>query len=149
MQQALTALGSKVPDGVYCANDGTAGGAYAALKAANISPLPPLTGQDAELAAIQRIVAGEQYMTVYKAIKPEAEAAAVLAYDLATGKSVPSDMSNGKVNNGAIDVKSDLLTPVAVTKQNVNDTVVKDGFWSKTDICTPQFASACQAAGLS
>ncbi|WP_338199704.1 substrate-binding domain-containing protein [Candidatus Nephthysia bennettiae] len=147
MTQALTALGNKV-DGVYAANDGTAGGAIAAMKAAGIKPLPPVTGQDAELAAIQRIVAGEQYMTVYKAIKPEAEGAATLAYDLATGKSVPADMSNGKVNNGAIDVKSDLLTPVAVTKQNVNDTVIKDGFWSKTDICTAQFTAACQAAGL-
>ncbi len=75
MQQALTALGNKV-DGVYCANDGTAGGAIAAMKAAGLSPLPPVTGQDAELAGIQRILAGEQYMTVYKAIKPEAEAAA-------------------------------------------------------------------------
>ena len=147
MSQALTALGGKV-DGVYAANDGTGGGAIAAMKAAGVKPLPPTTGQDAELAAIQRIVAGEQYMTVYKAIKPEAEGAAVLAFDLATGKSVPSDMSSGKVNNGAIDVKSDLLTPVAVTKQNVNDTVVKDGFWSKTEICTGQYAQACQAAGL-
>jgi D-xylose transport system substrate-binding protein len=147
MTQALTALGNKV-DGVYAANDGTAGGAIAAMKAAGITKLPPTTGQDAELAAIQRIVAGDQYMTVYKAIKPEAEGAAILAYDLATGKSVPADMSNGKVNNGAIDVRSDLLTPVAVTKQNVNDTVVKDGFWSKSDICTAQFAAACQAAGL-
>jgi D-xylose transport system substrate-binding protein len=147
MTQALTALNNKV-DGVLAANDGTGGGTIAAMKAAGVKPLPHVTGQDAELAAIQRIVAGEQYMTVYKAIKPEAEGAAILAYDLATGKSVPSDMSNGKVNNGAIDVKSDLLTPVAVTKQNVNDTVIKDGFWSKTDICTAQYTAACQAAGL-
>jgi D-xylose transport system substrate-binding protein len=148
MTQALTALGNKV-DGVYAANDGTAGGAIAAMKAAGVKPLPPVTGQDAELAGIQRIVAGEQYMTVYKAIKPEAEGAAILAYDLATGKSVPSDMSNGKVNNGAADIKSDLLTPVAVTKQNVNDTVIKDGFWSKAEICVAQYQAACQAAGLS
>src|SRR5947209_12693306 len=72
MQQALTALGNKV-DGVYAANDGTAGGAIAAMKSAGVNPLPPVTGQDAELAAIQRILTGEQYMTVYKAIKPEAE----------------------------------------------------------------------------
>src|SRR6266508_577934 len=78
MTQALTALGNKV-DGVYAANDGTGGGAIAAMKAAGVTPLPPVTGQDAELAAIQRILAGEQYMTVYKAIKPEAEAAAELA----------------------------------------------------------------------
>lgn len=148
MTQALTALGNKV-DGVYAANDGTGGGAIAAMKSAGVKPLPPVTGQDAEVAAIQRIIAGEQYMTVYKAIKPEAEGAAELAYDLATGKSVPSSMTNGKTtNNGAADVKSVLLTPVAVTKDKVNDTVIKDGFWSKNDICTPEFAAACQSAGL-
>jgi D-xylose transport system substrate-binding protein len=149
MQQALTALGNKV-DGVYAANDGTAGGAIAAIKAAGVKPIPPVTGQDAELAAIQRIVAGDQYMTVYKAIKPEAEGAAELAVDLATGKSVPASMTNGKtVNNGAKDVPSILLTPVSVTKSNVASTVVADGFWTKDQICTTQFADACKAAGIS
>jgi D-xylose transport system substrate-binding protein len=148
MQQALTALGNKV-DGVYAANDGTAGGAIAAMKAAGLQPLPPVTGQDAELAAIQRILVGEQYMTVYKAIKPEAEAAAQLAYDLLTKTPVPADMTNGKtVNNGTIDVPSVLLTPIAVTKDNIKDTVVADGFWSVSQICTADYASACTAAGL-
>lgn len=147
MQQALTALNNKV-DGVYAANDGTAGGAIAAMKAAGVSPLPPVTGQDAELAGIQRIVAGEQYMTVYKAIKPEAEDAAIMAVDLAEGKSLPSGMVNGTTNNGASDVKSVLLTPVAVTKSNIKTTVVADGFWSVSDICTAQYMAACQAAGL-
>ncbi len=148
MQQALTALSNKV-DGVYAANDGTAGGAIAAMKAAGLQPLPPVTGQDAELAGIQRILAGEQYMTVYKAIKPEAEAAAQLAYDLLTQTTVPADMTNGKtVNNGTIDVPSVLLTPIAVTKDNIKDTVVADGFWSVSDICTADYAAACTAAGL-
>ena len=149
MQGALTALGNKV-DGVLAANDGTAGGAIAAMKTAGVTPLPPITGQDAELAAIQRILAGEQYMTVYKAIKAEAEAAAQLAYDLAFGVAVPATMTNGKtVNNGAADIKSVLLTPVAVTKSNIQSTVVADGFWTKTDICTTAYASACTAAGIS
>jgi D-xylose transport system substrate-binding protein len=148
MQQALTALGNKV-DGVYCANDGTASGAIAAMKSAGLSPLPPVTGQDAELAAIQRILVGEQYMTVYKAIKPEAEAAAELAYDLLTKTPVPDSMTNGKTtNNGTIDVPSVLLTPVAVTKDNINSTVVADGFWTVDQICTADYASACTAAGL-
>jgi D-xylose transport system substrate-binding protein len=148
MQQALTALGNKV-DGVYAANDGTAGGAIAAMKAAGLQPLPPVTGQDAELAGIQRILVGEQYMTVYKAIKPEAEAAAQLAYDLLTKTPVPADMTNGKtVNNGTIDVPSVLLTPIAVTKDNIKDTVVADGFWSVSQICTADYAAACTAAGL-
>jgi D-xylose transport system substrate-binding protein len=147
MSQALTALANKV-DGVYAANDGTGGGAIAAMTSAGVKPWPPVTGQDAELAAIQRIVAGQQYMTVYKAIKPEAEGAATLAVDLATGKSVPSSMVNGKTNNGTSDVPSDLLTPVAVTKSNITSTVIADGFWSKDQICTAQFAAACTAAGI-
>jgi D-xylose transport system substrate-binding protein len=148
MQQALTALGNKV-DGVYCANDGTASGAIAAMKAAGLSPIPPVTGQDAELAAIQRILVGQQYMTVYKAIKPEAEAAAELAYDLLMKKPVPASMTGGKtVNNGKMDVPSVLLTPIAVTKSNIKDTVVKDSFWTVQQICTSEYASACKAAGL-
>jgi D-xylose transport system substrate-binding protein len=148
MQQALTALGNKV-DGVYCANDGTASGAIAAMKAANMSPLPPVTGQDAELAAIQRILVGEQYMTVYKAIKPEADAAAELAYDLLTNTAVPESMTQGKTtNNGTIDVPSVLLTPIAVTKANIESTVVADGFWTANQICTADYMAACQAAGI-
>jgi D-xylose transport system substrate-binding protein len=147
MQQALTALNNKV-DGVYAANDGTGGGAIAAMKAAGVNPLPPVTGQDAELAAIQRILVGEQYMTVYKAIKPEADAAAELAYDLLTGATVPASMVNGKVNNDKMDVPSILLTPVAVTKDNVESTVIADGFWTAQQVCTTDFASACTAAGV-
>jgi D-xylose transport system substrate-binding protein len=146
MTQALTALSNKV-DGVYAANDGTAGGAIAAMKAAGVSPLPPITGQDAELAAIQRIVAGTQTMTVYKAIVPEAETAAQMACDLAQGKPLSVSV-NGKTANGTADIPSVLLTPVAVTKANVKDTVIKDNFWSKQEICTAEFASACTAAGL-
>jgi D-xylose transport system substrate-binding protein len=148
MTQALTALSNKV-DGVYAANDGTAGGAIAAMRAAGVNPLPPITGQDAELAAIQRIVAGTQTMTVYKAIVPEASKAAELACDLATGTSVPSSMTGGKtVNNKNIDVPSILLAPVAVSKANLVSTVIADKFWTKADICTPEFAAACTAAGI-
>ena len=148
MQQALTALGNKV-DGVYAANDGTAGGAIAAMKSAGVTPWPPVTGQDAELAAIQRILTGDQYMTVYKAIKPEAEDAAVLAFDLATGASIPSTATNGATtSNQAAQVPSILLTPVSVTKDNVKSTVVADGFWSRDDICTSDYAAACTAAGI-
>ncbi|MEA2682740.1 MAG: D-xylose transport system substrate-binding protein [Chloroflexota bacterium] len=148
MTQALTALANKV-DGVLAANDGTAGGAIAAMKAAGVNPLPPITGQDAELAAIQRIVAGTQTMTVYKAIVPEAEKAAELACDLATGKTVPADMTGGKTtDNKAGSVPSILLTPVAVDKSNVATTVVADKFWTKADICTAEFAAACAAAGI-
>ncbi len=147
MTQALTALSNKV-DGVYAANDGTAGGAIAAMKAAGLKPLPPITGQDAELAAIQRILVGEQYMTVYKAIKPEAEAAATLAYDLLTGTPVASTMITGTTNNGKVDVQSIILTPVAVTKDNIESTVIADGFYTAAQVCTSDFAAACTAAGV-
>ena len=148
MQQALTALNDKV-DGVYAANDGTAGGAIAAMKAAGVTPWPPVTGQDAELAAIQRILIGDQYMTVYKAIKPEAEDAAILAFDIATNVSIPASATQGQTtSNGAKDVPSILLTPVSVTKDNVKSTVVADGFWTRDQICTADYAAACQQAGI-
>src|SRR6185295_12224202 len=121
MEQAITALGADGFVGVYAANDGTAGGAIAAMKGNGVDPKKiPTTGQDAELAAIQRILIGEQYMTVYKAIKPEAEQAAVLAVALAKGETPPT--AADKVNNGMEDVPSILLEPVAVTKDNINDT---------------------------
>jgi D-xylose transport system substrate-binding protein len=147
MTQALTALNNKV-DGVLAANDGTAGGAIAAMKGAGLKTLPPVTGQDAEVAGIQRILAGEQYMTVYKAIKPEAEAAAVLAYDLLSGTTPDASLVNGKTNNGKIDVPSVLLVPVAVTKDNVESTIIADGFHTVAEICTADFAAACTAAGV-
>jgi D-xylose transport system substrate-binding protein len=72
-----------------------------------------------------------------------------LAFDLLTKTAVPADMTGGKtVNNGKIDVASVLLTPVAVTKDNVNATVVKDGFWTVQQICTADYADACKAVGL-
>lgn len=149
MDQAITALGRNGFVGVYAANDGTAGGAIAAMKAAGIDPSTrPTTGQDAELAGIQRIVAGSQYMTVYKAIKPEAEDAAELAYALATGGEPPSGMVNRQIDNGMKDVPSVILKPVAVTRENIDSTVVKDGFWSVSQICTRPYAAACKKIGL-
>jgi D-xylose transport system substrate-binding protein len=149
MQQAITALGNNGFQGVYAANDGTAGGAIAAMTSAGIQPSArPTTGQDAELAAIQRILAGQQFMTVYKAVKLEAPAAATISYALAQGKQPPTPPINGTTNNGQKNVPSTILTPVAVTKSNINSTIVKDGFWTSSQICTSAFASACKAAGI-
>ncbi len=147
MEQALTALNNRV-DGVYAANDGTGGGAIAAMKAAGLNPLPPVTGQDAELAAIQRILIGEQYMTVYKAIRPEARVAAELAQALCRGERPGGGRFAQTVNNGAINVPSVLLTPIAVTRHNVKQTVVDDEFWTVAQICTAEYEAACRAAGL-
>jgi D-xylose transport system substrate-binding protein len=149
MEQAITRLGEDGFVGVYAANDGTAGGAIAAMKAAGIDPLPPITGQDAELAAIQRILAGDQYMTVYKAIKPEAEIAAEVAIAMGRGEDPPEDQVNQQVDNGDGEIPSMILDPVAVTAENVNDTIVADGFWDAADICEGDFATACDEAGIS
>jgi D-xylose transport system substrate-binding protein len=149
MEQSITSLGEDGFVGVYAANDGTGGGAIAAMKSAGIDPAErPTTGQDAELAAIQRILAGEQFMTVYKAIKPEAEAAAELAVALVRGEEPKAGLVNGEVDNGQKQVPSVLLKPVSVTKENVNDTIIKDEFWSVEDICTSDFADACAEAGI-
>jgi D-xylose transport system substrate-binding protein len=150
MDQAITSLGDDGFVGVYAANDGTAGGAIAAMKGAGIDPSTrPTTGQDAELAAIQRILVDEQFMTVYKAIgKQEAPAAAELAVALVRDEDVPARFSSEKVDNGQKQVNSLLLTPVAVTKENINDTIVKDRFWTADQICRGRYASACQEAGI-
>ena len=147
MEQAITAVGKDGFVGVYAANDGTAGGAIAAMKGNGIDPKTrPTTGQDAELAAIQRILIDEQYMTVYKAIKAEAESAAELATALAMGKTPPA--ADDKIDNGTKQVPSILLTPVAVTKDNINDTIIKDKFWTVDEICTAKYAAGCKAAGI-
>jgi D-xylose transport system substrate-binding protein len=149
MEQAITALGKTGFAGVYSANDGNAAGIVAAMKSNGVDPTKiPITGQDAQLDGVQRILAGQQYMTVYKAIKPEAEGAAQLAYDLLNGKQPAAGLVNGKTNNGQVDVPSVLLKPVAVTKANVQDTIIKDGFWKPSEICVGQYAAACKSAGI-
>jgi len=149
MEQAITALGRDGFVGVYAANDGTAGGAIAAMKSAGIEPgNRPTTGQDAELAAIQRILIGEQYMTVYKAIKPEAEAAAELAVALVRGEDPPEGLVNDEIDNGQGSVPSVLLEPIAVTRDNIDSTIVEDGFWTPQQICTQRYRQACEEAGI-
>jgi D-xylose transport system substrate-binding protein len=149
MEQSITAVGDNGFAGVYAANDGTAGGAIAAMKSAGINPsTKPVTGQDAELAAIQRILAGEQYMTVYKPIKPLAESAAELAVALAQGEDPPEGLINGKEPNGQEDVPTVFLDTIPVYQNNIEDTIIKDDFWSVDEICTKDYAQDCKAAGL-
>lgn len=127
--------------GVYAANDATAGGVVAALRVAGVDPMPIVTGQDAELSAIQRILTGDQHMTVYKAIKPQAELAADVAVALLEGEEVSAPME-------IEGTPATLLEPVAVTIDNIADTVIADGFWTVDEICTPAYADACAAAGI-
>jgi D-xylose transport system substrate-binding protein len=137
--------------GVYAANDGQAGGVVAALTGGGFTSknLPPITGQDAELAAIQRIIAGEQAMTIYKPIPIEANTAAEIAVALAQGKTPETTTATGIAQSTYKDVKSYIFTPIAVTKDNIKDTIVKDGFYTVAQICTADYAAACKAAGLS
>jgi D-xylose transport system substrate-binding protein len=147
MEQAITAVGKGKFVGVYAANDGTAGGAIAAMKSAGIDPKTvPVTGQDAEVAGIQRILAGEQYMTVYKPIPPMAKKAAEWAVMLAQGKK-PTDATD-KENNGKIDVPTLKIDVTPVTADKVKDTVIKDGYWKPKDICTGSYKSACTKYGI-
>ena len=156
MDQAITALGKGGFAGVYAMNDGTAGGAIAAMTAAGIDPKTiPTTGQDAELEAVQRILDGTQYMTVYKATRPEATTAAQIAVALARGEEIPAKLITTNTNNGATDVPSALLTPVAVTRENIataefggQPLIGPEGYWTAEQVCTGQFQSACQEAGI-
>src|SRR3954447_20029273 len=148
-EQAITAIGKDKIAGVYSANDGMIGGAIAAMKSAGIDPKTiATTGQDSEIAAIQRILVDEQYMTIYLAIKKQAESAAQLAVDMIQGKQPDSSLVNAKVNNGAADIPSVMLDPTPVTKDNIKDTIIADNFHSAADICTGDFASACADAGI-
>jgi D-xylose transport system substrate-binding protein len=149
-QQAITALGNDGFAGIYAANDDTGGGAIAALKGAGLSPEEiPVTGQDATVAGLQRILAGQQFMTVYKEIEPEATVTAEIAIALAEGEEVPQDEVTEEVNNGKAEVPSVLLKPIAVTKDNVKSTVVADGFVTAQELCTSAYQTACKEAGIS
>jgi len=149
-QQAITALGNDGFAGIYAANDDTGGGAIAALKGAGLDPEKiPVTGQDATVAGLQRILAGQQYMTVYKEIGPQAKVSAEIAIDLAEGKEVPKDKVTEELDNGAGKVPSVLLEPIAVVKDNVKSTVVADGFVTASELCTSAYKKACEEAGIS
>jgi D-xylose transport system substrate-binding protein len=149
MEQSITALGKDGFVGAYSANDGMAGGMIAAMKSAGIDPkTKPVTGGDSEAAAIQRILIGEQYSTIYLAIKQQAETSAQLAVAAAQGKSAPAGLAEDEVDNGAKQVPSVLLSPIAVTKDNITDTVIKDGFLTAAEICTGPYKKACADAGI-
>ncbi|MEU9756273.1 substrate-binding domain-containing protein, partial [Streptomyces althioticus] len=147
MEGAISALGKDKIVGVYSANDGMAGGIITALKAAGLKNIP-VTGQDAELAGVQRIVTGEQYMSVYKPYPQEANVAAEMAVALAQGKSLDSiakDKVDSPTDKG---IPSVIVPVVSLTKDNINDTVIKDGIYTVQEICTDKYKAACDAIGL-
>ncbi|HAP0343415.1 TPA: D-xylose ABC transporter substrate-binding protein [Escherichia coli] len=130
MENALTANNNKI-DAVVASNDSTAGGAIQALEAQGLAGKVVISGQDADLAAVKRIIAGTQTMTVYKPITQMATKAAEVAVQLGKGE---QPASNAKTPNGVKDVPSWLLEPIAVDKSNIDTTVVADGFHKKSDL---------------
>lgn len=133
MENGLTANANKI-DAVVASNDSTAGGAIQALAAQGLSGKVVISGQDADLASVRRIVAGTQTMTVYKPISKLAKTSAEMAVKLARGEKIKV---NGSVNNGKKDVDAVLLTPISVTKDNLDSTVIADGFHSRNDVYNP------------
>ncbi|MEU9448811.1 substrate-binding domain-containing protein [Streptomyces sp. NPDC048277] len=148
MSAAIAALGPDRIDGVLAANDAMAAGVISALKSAHVRSLPPVTGQDADLDAVQRVINGEQSMTVYKSFRAEAEAAAAMAVALGRGEKLHDIATTTTDSPTNRDIPSVLLTPVAVTTANVRQTLVKDGVYTVAQICTPQLRAACAKAEL-
>jgi D-xylose transport system substrate-binding protein len=142
-EQMLQKANNKI-DGVLAANDGLGNAAISALKARKLKQIP-VTGQDATLQGIQNIVAGDQCMTVYKAIKKEADAAAKLGIALAKGETPDAPDS---INNETKDIPAVFLDPVAVTKDNIKDYLGEPDFPKKEEICAGKLASKCQELGL-
>ncbi len=131
MENALTKNHNNV-DAVVVSNDATAGGAIQALAEQNLAGKVLVSGQDADIAGCQRIMAGTQSMTVYKPIKRLAEKAAEIAVAMANKQPLTDPTST--VNNGKKDVTSILLEPVEVDKANMDSTVIADGYQKKEDV---------------
>jgi len=129
-EDALTKTGNNI-QAIVASNDGTAGGAVSALEAAGIAGKVLVTGQDAQKDAVQRIVKGTQTMTIYKPIRALAFDAVDAAIKLAKKEPVGA---KDKINNGKKDVPSILLAPITVDKNNVDSTVIKDGYHKREDI---------------
>jgi len=148
-EQILTGNGGRV-DGVLAANDGLAGAVITVLTKYGLNGQVPVTGQDATADGLQAILRGDQYMTVYKPIKQEADAAAKLTAALAKGDTAAADaLATGSVDDtkGNRQVKSVLLTPQSITKDNVK-TVVDEGQVKASEICVGDLQATCQQLGI-
>ncbi len=144
-EQMLQKSSNKI-DGVLAANDGLGNSVISALKARKLKQIP-VTGQDATPQGIQNILSGDQCMTVYKAVKKEADAASKLAIALAKGQPAPAGLVNGKSDDTARQVPSVLLKPEAITKDNVK-LVFDDGFLKRSEVCAGKYEALCKKAGI-
>ncbi|MFE9684698.1 substrate-binding domain-containing protein [Streptomyces sp. NPDC002701] len=150
MMAAISSIGADNIAGVYSANDGMAGGVIDALKAAGVSKLPPVTGQDAELDAVQRILAGDQFMSVYKPYPEEAETAAEMAVARVRGFGIEFDsLTPDKISSPTHkDIRANLVQVSPLTRSTIESTVVQDGIYSAEEICTAKYRAACEELGI-
>ncbi|AGZ41525.1 putative ABC transporter substrate-binding protein [Actinoplanes friuliensis DSM 7358] len=145
-EQMLTS--NKEIKGVLAANDGLGNAAIGVLRKNKLNGQVPVTGQDATVQGLQNILAGDQCMTVYKAIKKEADAASQLAIALAKEQKPTTATGTTKDPESGKDIPSVLLTPVSITKANVKD-VIADNYVTKEELCKAEFAKLCADAGIS
>lgn len=136
----LDKFGDKVV-GIVAANDGTGGASIAALKAAGLTPLPPVTGNDAETAAIQRIISGDQHNTISKPIKIVAEKTAEIAIQMLKGETPDAE-------DTLFDTPSSLFVPEVVTRDNVKEIIFDGGIYTPDEICTGDYKSGCEELGI-
>ncbi len=136
----ITRFGAEII-GIVAANDGTGGGAIAALKAAGVAPVPPVTGNDATIAALQLIIAGDQYNTISKPSEIVAAAAAEVAVQLLNGEA-PTATST------LYDTPSQLFVPAVVTQANIKAEIFDAGIQTAAEVCTAEYAAACEALGI-
>ena len=127
--------------GVVAANDGTAGGAIAAFNAAGVDPIPPVTGNDATVAALQRIIAGTQYNTISKPSEIVAEAAAEVTNTFLQGETPEAETT-------LYDTPSRLFVPEVVTQENIKEIIFDGGINTVEEVCTDEFMPACQDLGI-
>ena len=132
--------------GTVAANDGTAGGTIAALKAANVTPIPPVTGNDATIAGLQLIIAGDQYNTISKPSEIVAGAAAQVVVDLLQGKT-PQATGGGQITS-VFDAPTMLFVPKVITKENLKKEIIDTGINTAAELCTGSYAQACASLGI-
>ena len=136
----ITRFGADIT-GVVAANDGTGGGAIAAFKAAGVDPVPPVTGNDATTAALQLIIAGDQYNTISKPSEIVARAAAEVAVALLNGE---TPTATGTL----YDTPSQLFVPAVITQENIKAEIFDKGIAPVADVCTAEYVEACTALGI-
>ncbi|TAM15554.1 MAG: sugar ABC transporter substrate-binding protein [Rhodanobacter sp.] len=136
----ITRFGKEII-GVVAANDGTGGGTIAAFKAAGVNPVPPVTGNDATIAGLQLIIAGDQYNTISKPSEIVAAAAAKIAVDFLSGQTPKAETS-------LYNTPSQLFTPAVVTAKNLKAEIIDKHIESAKELCTGRYAEGCKKLGI-